>query len=54
MCFNWTLLTGNNIGPKGSVPQKNRMIDLPNGYVFAIERRCRHGYSAEGLGANSR
>ncbi|MBC7380101.1 MAG: hypothetical protein H7346_22050 [Burkholderiaceae bacterium] len=42
------LLTGNNIGMKGSMPAKNWMIDLPNGYVFALERRCRPGFSANG------
>ena len=42
------LLSGNNVGLKGSVPAKNWMIDLPNGYVFAVERRCAPGYSANG------
>ena len=42
------LLSGNNIGMKGSVPAKNWMIDLPNGYVLAVERRCAPGYSANG------
>ena len=51
--FSRILLTGNNIGLKGSVPAKNWMIDLPNGYVFAIERRCRPGYAAAGGTANS-
>ena len=51
--YNRMQLGGNNIGPKGSVPPKNWMIDLPNGYVFAIERRCRPGYSAAGPTAGS-
>ena len=47
------LLSGDNVGLKGSMPVKNWMIDLPNGYVFAVERRCRPNYSAAGPGANS-
>lgn len=47
------LLSGNPIGTKGSVPAKNWMIDLPNNYVFAVERRCRPGHSANGPIASS-
>ena len=42
------LLAGDNIGPKGSVPRRNWMIDLPNGYVFSIDRRCPPGKSPSG------
>ena len=51
--FSRVQIGADSIGEKGSVPQKNWMIDLPNGYVFGIERRCRPGYSAAGAGASS-
>lgn len=47
------MLSGNPFGTKGSMPAKNWMIDLPNGYVFAVERRCAPGYSANGPTAGS-
>lgn len=47
------LLQGNNAGPRGSVPAKNWMIDLPNGYVFAVDRRCPRGKTPASAGPNS-
>ncbi|MBC7435725.1 MAG: hypothetical protein H7332_06605 [Bdellovibrionales bacterium] len=47
------LLEGNNVGLRGSVPNKNWMIDLPNGYVFSVQRRCPPGKVAASAGANS-
>lgn len=44
---------GQYIGPRGSAPRKEWMIDLPGGNVLAIDRRCRPGYAAAGPGANS-
>ena len=47
------LLDDAAIGPKSSAPKRNWMIDLPNGYVLAIERRCRPGYTPAGPTAGS-
>ena len=44
---------GMYIGPRAAAPDKPWVIDLANGNVLAIDRRCRPGYSAAGPGANS-
>ncbi len=40
-------------GPASQVPSgKNWHINLPGGYVFAINRRCAPGYAAAGVGSS--